>query len=237
MKPATMNDQPVNLATKFLKKKKPAAPKDAPVADTGKKVINVKPSGPKTSKKKTKLTGRKIKWRKQPPVPEGFYYQAIGYIRGVYRPNTEIENGTIGILLAEDGTAFPAGILRDCRRWFAKHEKSADEGWQVWTVYPKQNQIEGVKFIVSLKGVRVKAPDEAEGNFIIRGFCCHANMEEGKFVLRVWRNPGRAMPGKKVYPVHLVIDGFHQESPEGKYWYVEAVREGDRLVMIDAQVF
>lgn len=154
-------------------------------------------------------------------------YRSTGIIKGIYLPS---DTGKAhGILITQDGL-FSAELFR---MWSKPPQHET-----IWNCWAKTLSNEpSLHFI--LKGIYREedgsqiSPDKIkEDRFSIRGNLVFWNEEKGNFGLKIHPNKEAIRQFK---PFFVQIQGRLVSPKPGAFWEVEAVRQGDKLVMVEAQ--
>jgi hypothetical protein len=154
-------------------------------------------------------------------------YRSTGIVRGIYLPSDTAS--AFGVLITRDGV-FSAELFR--RWWKAPKEE------QVWNCWLKTlNSEPSLHFI--LKGTYKdeqgdnRSPDSIpEDRFSIRGNLRFWNEEKGNFAINIYPNKDAI---RSFTPFFVEIEGELVDPKPGAFWEVEAVRKGDKLVLVEAQ--
>lgn len=154
-------------------------------------------------------------------------YRSTGIVRGIYLPSDTAS--AFGVLITRDGV-FSAELFR--RWWKAPKEE------QVWNCWLKTlNSEPSLHFI--LKGTykdeqgENRSPDSIpEDRFSIRGNLRFWNEEKGNFAINIYPNKDAI---RSFTPFFVEIEGELVDPKPGAFWEVEAVRKGNKLVLVEAQ--
>jgi hypothetical protein len=169
-------------------------------------------------------------------------YMAVGAIQGQYQPSGD--NFTQGILLANDGTKFPA-LLHDKLEQQLKQQPELLNTQQFFGVWPSTSASEPELFL-KLKSIR-KEDQQQPGlleadvdQFSICGVVVSQDKSAGKIVIQIKRNgktPAGLEQAPEWQPFNLEISGKLPDDAVEQFWQLSCHRDGERLVMTDASLF
>lgn len=144
--------------------------------------------------------------------PQQHFYQAIGVVEGVLDINEPNNTLTVG------DRSFAVAVANAARK---KHQSQQT---QCFRVYPslKKGQI-------ALKVVSVV--DSAPTNFTLKG--CWELHQDAAF-LAVYRNDIH-FQGERNLRSLISVNWENAPEPNGKFWELDAVLEGDKLIVIKAE--
>ena len=153
-------------------------------------------------------------------------YRSTGVIKGEYLPSAD--NPAKGILATAD-SVFPARL--------AHYWTKAPSGEQLWNCWVKTNKQTGLA--ITLKGVyrdqyQNPVPIEAwqEDLCSVRGKLSWWDSDRGLVGIAISPNP---INRGKFKPFTVAISGHIPNPKKGSFWEIDAIREGDKLVIIDGR--
>ena len=169
-------------------------------------------------------------------------YMSVGAIRGQYQPSEDVF--TQGILLADDGTKFPA-ILHGQMEQQLMQQSELLNTQQFFAVWPCTSA-ESPELFLRLKSIRKEDPQQPgllEANvdhFSISGLVLSQDSDVGKFVIQVKRN-SKIPAGKEQdpawQPFNLEIAGQLPDDAIEQFWELNCCRRANRLVLKTASPF
>jgi len=173
------------------------------------------------------------------PTPEfPTTYRAVGIVKGEYLPGQD--NLKFGSLLTPDGISYPAMFIgKELKITSGKF--SGIQNWVVWPKMQKGSSKLRFHIIRPHKTIYNKLPEtlatELSDYFSIRGVVDWQG--DGQLRICIKRN-GIPPEGeeKSLYwqPFFIEVDGYLPVKAEGQFWDLELYREGERLVIEDAEL-
>jgi hypothetical protein len=169
-------------------------------------------------------------------------FRAIGLVHGRYSPSEERFNR--GTLTTEDGTQLDAVLLGQVISLVKKHLELDQE--HLWVVYPRTRekqrslhvQILGVWEPEKLHKDELEQDSVAfasaqDGYFSIRGELVFQSPEKGFVVIKIQQSSRKAPDESKSFKLRLEGTITAARS-SGYFWEVEARRESNQLVIVNA---
>lgn len=160
-----------------------------------------------------------------PPIKN--QYRSTGIIRGIYLPSDTAS--AHGILITRDNM-FSAELFR---KWWQPPKEEL-----VWNCWLKtMNHEPNLHFILKgtyrdEEGANIPPDLITEDRFSIRGNLLFWNEEKGNFAINIYPNKDAL---RKFKPFFVEIEGKLVNPKAGAFWEVEAVRKGNKLVLVEAQ--
>lgn len=160
-----------------------------------------------------------------PPIQN--QYRSTGIVRGIYLPSDTAS--AHGILITRDNM-FSAELFR---KWWQPPKEEL-----VWNCWLKtMNHEPNLHFILkgtyrNEEGENISPDVIPEDRFSIRGNLLFWNEEKGNFAINIHPNKDAL---RKFKPFFVEIEGKLVNPKAGAFWEVEAVRKGNKLVLVEAQ--
>ncbi|WP_041596202.1 hypothetical protein [Halothece sp. PCC 7418] len=154
-------------------------------------------------------------------------YRSTGIVRGIYLPSDTAS--AEGVLITRDGM-FPAELFR---RWWQPPQKELV--WNCWLKTLREDP--SLHFILkgtyrTEDGENISPDSILEDRFSIRGNLLFWNEDQGNFGISIRPNKDAI---RKFKPFFIEVQGRLVSPKAGAFWEVEAVRKGNKLVLVEAQ--
>ncbi|AFZ03409.1 hypothetical protein [Calothrix sp. PCC 6303] len=184
-----------------------------------------------------------------PPPSEPMQYRAIGLVRGRYVASEE--QFTQGALVTGDNVELNAVLLGRIMSLVKNHLDLEKE--HLWVVYPRTRQ-ENDKLHMQIVGVwepenlaknsttddeaadaesaqteLVPSSEVTDGVFSVRGEIVYQSLDTDSFVIKIKQAPRKTDDKPKYFK--LKIKGKLESRAVGKFWDLQAKREGEDLVV------
>lgn len=185
-----------------------------------------------------------------PPPSEAMQYRAIGLVRGRYVASEE--QFTQGALVTADNVELNAVLLGRIMSLVKNHLDLDKE--HLWVVYPRTRQ-ENDKLHMQIVGVwepenlaknsptdgedepeteskqpeLVPSSEVTDGVFSVRGEIVYQSLDTDSFVIKIKQAPRKTDDKPKYFK--LKIKGKLESRAVGKFWDLQAKREGEDLVV------
>lgn len=194
-----------------------------------------------------------------PPPSEPMQYRAIGLLRGRYRASDE--QFTQGLLITSDGVELNAVLLGRIMSLVKNHLDLEKD--HLWVVYPRTRQEQDTLHI-QIVGVwepesLAKNPSDddekdalseseqtqtaasspvpsnnlPDGGFSVRGEVVYQSFDAKSLVVKIKQAPRKPTDKPKYFK--LKLQGVLTTKAVGKFWDFQAKREGDVLVVQNAE--
>jgi hypothetical protein len=154
------------------------------------------------------------------PPPQGFKYQAFGFLAGELTSKGDPYSLlTGGEMLTVEG--FDERLLR----WLETQEKPVS-GY--FGLYPKSTRSGPVFWVKSFEALE---PEIEPGTFLINGQLF--STKGGENLIRIHRN----QPNSQEKPFLVKISGFLPNAKAGQFWQLECLWEAGQFSLLDGYLF